>query len=207
MDTLTITLGEAGGPPATPQELEERLKVLEDKVKRDAREIVEILRVDFPLFVAREAKERFTRWEGADALPDAKLKAFKADLAATGKKAVDEVVPALEEWAIWLEPRGAVPPSADRKDLKGNAEVSARLQKIGGYVKELLERHGFAVRDEEFRDAYRIPTRFIPPRGYAIGHVESYWRDVEEYQQIHAALAALKERDQRAKRAERFDAL
>ena len=208
MDTFTVSFGDPGSPPPTREELEERKQILEEKIKRDARDIVEILRADFPYFIERAVKDRFLASDFADSLSDAKLKALKADTAATAKKAVSELVPSLQEWAIWSEFAGPVPQPSERKELRANAEVNARIQKIGGFLKDLLEQHSFPnVRDEEFRDAYRIPTRFIPPLGHAISHVESYWRNLEEYQAIRGALSSLEERGTRSKRGDRWDSI
>jgi hypothetical protein len=209
MDNLTLALGEAGSAPLTPQELEERLRILEDKVKKDAREIVELLRVHFPRFVERVVKSRYeASGEFADSLSSAQLKALKDDVTATGQRAASELLPPLEEWSIWIELGRPVPAQAERKDLAGNPEVSARLQKIGDVVYELLERHKFpGLQKEEFKDAYRLPSSFIPGRGLALSLVESYWRNLEEYQGIRDALKQVKEREARAKRADRWDSV
>lgn len=202
MDNLSLQMGESGERPATPQELEDQLRVLEEKVQKDARDIVEVLRIDLPRFIQRTVKERFVASSAADELPEAKVKALKADVDATGKKAVADIVPGLESPAIWL---GAeAPPVSDRHDLRGNAEVSGRLQRVGPMLKELFERNGFAVADEDFRDAYRLPTWFTE-KGYPRSLVEGYWRDVEEYQRANSALKGLRDRDMKSKRSEKWD--
>jgi hypothetical protein len=208
MDTLSLTMGEgSGATPSSPQELEERLRILDEKVRRDAREIVEVLRLDFPRFVERTVKDRFVGApDFADTLKDAAVKALKADVADTGRKAVDELVPPLEDWNLWLE-AGTPPPPAERKDLHKNAEIHQRIQKIGAVVKALLGRHKFpALKDEDFKDAYKLPSWFIAGR-LVVSLVESYWRNLEEYQSVRDALNGLKEREQRAKRAERWDSV
>ncbi|HVY61343.1 MAG TPA: hypothetical protein VHF22_06800 [Planctomycetota bacterium] len=209
MDNLTLTLGESGGAPLTPQELEERLHILEDKVKKDAREIVELLRVHFPRYIERAVKSRFeASGEFADGMTNAQVKALKEDVAETGKRAVSELLPSLEEWGIWLELARPAPAAGERRDLAGNPEVNARLQKVGELVHALLERHRFpGVRAEEWKDAYRLPSSFIPGRGLALSLVESYWRNLEEYQGVRDALKSMREREQRAKRSDRWDSV
>ncbi len=207
MDSFALTMGEASGAPATPQELEERLRTVDDKVRRDAREIVEVLRIDFPKFVERVVKDRFvTSREFADSVGDQALKALKADVQKTAKQTVDELIPPLEEWGIWLDVAKA-PGGSERRDLQANAAVHARLQQIGGLVRGLLERHKFpGVQDEDFREAYRLPAWFIAGR-LGVSLVESYWRNVDEYLNVRDALRTLKERDVRTQRSDRWDSV
>lgn len=206
METLTYTT--EAGDRAAPKDLEERLRVVEEKIRRDAREIVEVLRIDLPAFVKRQVRERFiAAGEFADSLGEAKVKALKADVEATAEKVAREVLPALEEWSLWLEGARAAPPVAERRDLAGNPEIHARIQRVGAYVRDLLERHEFpGVKAEDFREPYRLPTWFIGGR-LLVSLVENYWRNVEEYLAIRDALKALHERGLRAKRAERWDAI
>jgi hypothetical protein len=204
METFTYTV--ETGEAASPKDLAERLRVVEEKIRRDAREIVEVLRIDLPQFVRRQVRERFLASGAfADDLDAARLKALKADVEATAEKAAAEIVPQLEDPRLWLEGPRAVPAATERRDLAGNPEVQARLQRVGEYVKGLLERQGFPdVRLEDLKDAYKLPTWFISGR-LVVSLVESYWRNYEEYTSIREALRQIEERDRRAKRAERWD--
>ncbi len=202
MEILTFTT--ETGERAAPKDLEERLRVVEEKIRRDAREIVEVLRADIPQFVRRQVRERFiAAGDFADSFDEARLKALKADVEETAARAEREIVPLLEEWGLWLDGARAVPPAAGRRDLAGNPEIHAGLQRAGAYVKEVLERHGFGdLAAGDF--PYKLPTWFIGGR-LLVSLVESYWRNLEEYLAIREALRALREREQRAKRAERWD--
>ena len=200
-----IAGGEGAQGASTPQELEERLRILEEKVRRDAREIVEVLKVDFPLFVERTVKDRFlAERDLAAGMSQAAIKSLKADVAAAGQKAVGELVPPLEDAKIWLDVP-AVPPAAERRDLQGNAEVNGRIQRVGQFVRELLERYKFpGVREEDFAQAYKLPAWFIAGR-LLKSLVESYWRNLEEHHAVREALRQMKEREERASLAERWD--
>ena len=58
METITHI---AGAPADSVGDLQERVRVVEGKVERDAQEIVEVLRIDLLLFMERQAKERYTQ--------------------------------------------------------------------------------------------------------------------------------------------------
>lgn len=206
MDTLTFTT--EAGESAAPQDLEDRLRVIEEKIRRDAREIVEVLKVDLPAFVKRFVRDRFlAAGDFADRADAAQLKALKADVEETAQRAGREIVPGLEDWSLWLEGPKAAPSAAERRDLAANPEIQARVQKVGEYLQALLVRHRFpTVKDEDFRDAYNLPSWFISGR-LVLSLVESYWRNLEEYLALRTAVAAMRERDQRAKRAERWDSV
>jgi hypothetical protein len=205
MEILSFTSGEGERP--APQDLEERLRIVEEKIRRDAREMVEVFKIDIPQFVRRQVRDRFiAAGEFADSFDAAKLRALKADVEATAARAGSEIVPLLEEWSLWIEGAKACPPPSERRDLAGNPEIHARLQRAGSYVREVLERHGFeGVGATEFASLYRLPTWFIGGR-LLVSLVESYWRSMEELLAIREALRAVKDRDERAKRAERWDA-
>lgn len=208
MDTLSLTLGEPGATQPTPQELDERVAVLEDRVKREAREIVESLRLDFPRFLERVIKDRFLgAGEFGDKLGDAQLRAIKAEVAEAGRRAVAEILPTLEDWPIWVNGAGQPPSASERRDLSANAEVHARIQKVGGYVKEILEKHKFPnIAEEDFREAYRIPTFFIGGR-QPLKLVENYWRDIEDLQRTREELRLLRDQSQRTQRSERWNSV
>ena len=208
METFTLALETGGVGAPSPRELEERLRVVEEKVKRDAREIVEVLRADFPQFIRRQVRERFIGAKDfADSISDSRLKEIKSDVEATGAKVVAELIPPLEDWSIWISGASAVPPPPERRDLQANAEVESRIQRIGAELRALLERHGFPdLREEDFRRAYRLPSWFIAGR-LLVSLVESYWRNVEELHAVREALDALRDRSLRKERADRWDAL
>jgi len=205
MEGLGFTIDvRAGGSDET--DLEERRRVVEERVRRAKKDIVDVLRVDFPLFFKRAVKERFMSAPAfADALTDAELKALKKDVDEAGRRAVDELIPPLDEESIWFV--DTIPEAADRRDLAANAQVQARIQKVGGYLKDVLSRYGFKDFDPaEFDEAYKLPSWFIAGK-LLLTTVESYWRDLEELRSLKEALGQLHEKERRSKRAERWDSL
>lgn len=207
MDGLTLTLGENPEGQPGKEDLEERGKVLAEKVQRDMRELVDILKSDLPKFVERAVKERFIAAPSfADAMSDADLKALKAAVVETGKKLVAEVATSLDELAIWVDAPGPIPASAERGELRPNAEVYRRLQRAGAFVRDLLAAHKFPdLREAEFQEAYRLPSWFIGGK-YPKSVVQSYWRNLEEYQAVRDALVSMKDRDEKGRLASRWDA-
>lgn len=193
-----------GGSDET--DLEERRRVVEERIRRAKKDIVDVLRVDFPLFLKRAVKDRFMSAPAfADALTDAQLRALKKDVDDAGRRAVDELVPPLEEESIWFVE--TVPAPGDRRDLAANRAVQTRIQKIGGVLRDVLERYGFKDLDAaEFAEAYKLPSWFIAGK-LLLTTVESYWRDLEELRSLKDALNQLREKERRAKRAERWDSL
>ena len=111
----------------SPEDLAERIRVVEDKVQRDAREIVEVLKLDFPAFVERQAKERYTHAPQGFTLSKDELRAAKAAVAEAGRKAAAEIIPDLESPALWLDDRVRVPPVGE---IKAVTALFAGLREI-----------------------------------------------------------------------------
>jgi hypothetical protein len=205
MEGLNLTLGESGAPEPTRQDLEERQKVLAEKVQRDMRDLLDVLRADLPRFVERAVKERFVASrEFAEKMSDADLRRLKADAAETGKALASEVLSSLEDVSLWLD-TPQTPPSSEQHDLRGNAEVWRRLQRAGALLRDLLTRNGFpGLSEAEFAEAYRLPTWFTSGK-YPKSVVESYWRNLAEYQTVRDTLGAMRERDEKARLTSRWD--
>ena len=71
----------------------ERRSVVEEKLRHDVREMLEVLKADIPVFFAREAKKRFVAApELADRLSQEQLAKLKKDLHAAAEKTAAEVV-------------------------------------------------------------------------------------------------------------------
>jgi hypothetical protein len=204
MEGFSLTHGESGHPPVTAEELQERLRVTEEKIRRDANEIVDVLRLDFPKFVDRVVRERFIAAPSADKLGDEDIKAIKDDIRRAGENASAEIIPALQDPALWLN-IATVPAASDRHDLRGNDTIESRIQKVGAFVREVLRRHKLGAGDAE-EVAYKLPTWFIGGR-HMKSLVKSYWDHVEEYQAIKGELRARNDGEQRGKRLARWDAL
>ena len=194
----------------TQKELEkirERLAVLDEKIKKDAREIIEVLRVDFPSYIEREIKRRFVNSPGfSEGLSDETIKQIKQGIAAQGEKVVQEVIPALEDWEIWF-PMEEEDLKSETNDLKDNPRVWGHIQKVGAYVYEIFQKHGFpGVEESDYRDAYSLPTWFIAGR-LIKSLVEAYWRNMHEYRSLNSVLTKLGEKEKKEHLAERWDAL
>lgn len=202
MDTIKYI---AGVGQDSPEDLAERIRVIEDKVQRDAREIVEVLKLDFPAFVERQAKERYTHAPHGFTLSKDELRAAKAAVAEAGRKAAAEIIPDLESPALWLDDRVRVPPVGERRELRAHAGAHTIIQRIGGYLREALAASGFPNLDEvDFADLYRLPTWFISGR-LLVSLVESYWRNLEEWQALKQTLGAMRDQTGRAQRADDWD--
>lgn len=202
MEGFTLQHGESGEQPATPEELQERLKVVEERVRRDAREIVEVLRIDFPQFISDTVKNRFLASDATEDLREEDVRALKDGAAQAGRQAVEEIVPALEDWSIWLEVPGPAPAAGERRTLQANAEVHSRIQRVASLARGVLERHKLLDAGDV---SYKLPRKFIPGRGYVVSFVESYWRNVEEYQALGAALKTITENERKKKQLDRWE--
>jgi hypothetical protein len=205
MQTLNVTTGGSGEAAPDPDQLAQQLEVVRDKVCRDAREIVEVLRVDLPAFIVRQLKERYVGGDGFQLDPE-KLKELKADAKAAGERAVAEIIPALESWDIWLDGVDGLPSSAEeRKSLDRNPAVSEKVQGIGVELHKLYEGYGFPAGPDGYDVTYRLPSWFIAGR-LAISLVESYWRGVEEHSRLEHEIASIREQQERSQRASDWDA-
>jgi hypothetical protein len=200
MDTITVTVGTG----ESHKDLEDRSRVVEEKIRKDAQEMVEVLRLDFPKFFDRSVRERYV---AADlALSGDALRAVKASVVAAGQKAVETILPQLEVWDLWLDDDITIPPVDERKTLAGNVRVHALIQECGEILKELLVEHGFPLAEgESFDDTYRLPTWFIGGR-LLVSLVESHWRSLEELRACRSELKTLSETGRQAQRAEEWDA-
>lgn len=203
MDSIQITSGPAGG---SQQDLEESIGVVEAKIKRDAREIVNTMKADFPRFLERQARELYTSAASGFKLDAEALARVKASLAEAGERAVGEIIPELEDWSLWVETDTAIPPEGERRDLRANPRVHQAIQKIGGYLEEVLESYGFPGLEKlDFSDMYRLPTWFISGR-LLISLVESYWRNLSELRALRTTLESLKEDEGKRERGAEWDA-
>jgi hypothetical protein len=200
MDTITVAV-ETG---ESQKDLEDRSRVVEEKIRKDARGIVEVLRLDFPKFFERSVRDRYIA--GDLAFSGAALQAAKASVIAAGQKAVETILPQLEVWDLWLDDSVRVLPPGERKTLAGNAQVHALIQTCGGLRKELLVEHGFPIAEgESFDEMYKLPTWFIGGR-LLISLVESHWRSLEELRACRSELKGLSEKGRQAQRAQEWDA-
>ncbi|GIW72544.1 MAG: hypothetical protein KatS3mg102_2086 [Planctomycetota bacterium] len=205
METLSLTSGAGGGATPSVEELAERREVVRDKVRHDAREIISVLRLDFPSFIVRQLKERYVSHPEVRLEPE-QLRALKAEAEEAGRRAVEEILPELEDPALWLEGAPELPQSPEeRRSLRHNPEVWSRVQKVAGLVRELLEKYGLPVAGEQGEPSYKLPAWFIGGR-LMVSLVESYWRNLAELRALEAELQALERSRVRAERAAEWDA-
>lgn len=183
--TYNLTIDTMGGPADNP-ELEQKAELLKEKILRDTQELTEILKFDLPKFLERQTKAIFLdEYEFSDKLSAAQVKAIKEDVASTGKIAIDEIIPPLNEDAIWLDAK-----PKKTATLADNQAVWSQVQKICDYLGEIVSRHEFPRVDlDALKDSYRLPTWFVSGR-LCKSIVESYWRNLEDYQTLEEAIHA-----------------
>ncbi len=200
MSNIALNIDTYGGPIDNP-DIEEKADLLREKILRDSQELTEILAEDLPKFLERQVKARFLdAFEFSDALDESQVKAIKDDVAATGQIAIDEIIPALKEDDIWLNAH-----AGDEKLLEDNEAVWAEVQKICGYLAELLGRHSFPPSEQPVDDSYRLPTWFVGGR-LCKSIVESYWRNVEDYRVLQKAIHTRGANERKKKLLAKWDA-
>ncbi|MFC1705827.1 hypothetical protein ACFL59_03280 [Planctomycetota bacterium] len=203
METITHVTG-GSAEAGTQRDLEERARVVKEKVLRDAQEIVEVLRIDFPKFLERSARERYVA-AGDFVLSADALRVVKTDLEKAGAEAIEAILPKLEPEEVWLSADVTVPPAEEHKNLDANEGASATIQRIATYLRDVLQKHGFPQLDEEsFQNAYRLPTWFIAGR-LMVSLAESYWRNLEELRALERALGDMAESEARDRRGGDWD--
>lgn len=181
----------------------ERRTAVEEKLRHDVREMLEVLRADVPGFFVRETKRRFVAApELADRLDEAKIAHLKKDVQAAGERIAAEVTRALEAWDLWAWDARASFPEGPRS-LDANPRVAAVLARIGPALVEALARHGFPDA-ESARDAYKLPSYFVAGR-FMKSLVESYWRNLQEHVELTKLIEEARTRDQRERASRKWD--
>jgi hypothetical protein len=181
----------------------ERRAAVEDKVRHDVREMLEVFRADIPLFFDREAKKRVVAApDFAEKLDDAKIGRLKHDVSAAAEKMAADVTAALGDQGLWSWD-AKVPFPESPKSLDPNPRVAAVLAKIGAGLAEALGKHG--VPDaESARGAYKLPSYFVAGR-FMKSLVESYWRNLAELVELNRLIDESANRDRRERTANRWD--
>lgn len=183
---------------------QETLERLEDKLRRDVRELVEVLRADVPAWVQRSIRQVFEDSPHADRLSDAQVAQLKAEAREASQRLGEEVGRELEPIEVWLWRDGDPPLPKAPEGLDPNPRVAAALARVGRAVGDLLERHGIPRAELGERATYRLPTYFV--RGhFARSLVESYWRTLAHHDEVRRQLSELKREDRRAERRRRWD--
>jgi hypothetical protein len=184
-------------------EARESLAKLEERLRRDARDMVEVLRADVPVWFRRTVKAVFEETDAADALDDATLKKLKAETDRRADEAARELTRTLEPFSAWRW-TGAEPPPRDAKTLDPHPTVSGALGRVGDAMRELLEAHRIPRAAVGERATYRLPSYFVAGH-YMKSLVESFWQTLALHDELARRLAAGEQEDQRRARRARWD--
>lgn len=187
----------------SPAEERESLAKLEERLRRDVRDMVEVLRADVPVFFRRAVKAVFEETEAGDALDDAAVRALKAD---TDRQA-DEVGRALglqlDSFDAWRWTAPGSPPR-DAKLLDPHPTVGAALRHVGDALARLLEAHGIAAAALGDRATYRLPSYFVAGH-YMRSLVEGFWQTLALHHELSSRVAAGAKAEQRKVRRTRWE--
>lgn len=181
----------------------ERRSVVEERLKKDVRSMVEVLRADIPGFFLREAKRRFlSAADFAEKLGDEQVKKLKAKVQEAGEVTAADVVRALEDQKTWMWPHGAALPESP-KSLDAHPRVAPILSRVGLALSQVLSQLGFPDA-ESAKDAYKLPSYFVA--GYLMKNlVESYWRDLQEYVELSQLIDESAGKERRDKLTKKWD--
>lgn len=190
-------------PLVDPREVaaaNETLRQLEERLRRDVRDMVEVLRADVPTFVSRTIKAVFEESPAADALDDVAVARLKADTAATAKSLGQDTADRLARFELWTWEKSD-PPPRDARGLDANPEVAAVLHGVGEAIVDLLERHGLPRTAAGDRAAYRLPTYFVAGH-FMKSLVESYWQTLAMHHELRSRVqSGAKDASRRSRRA------
>ena len=171
-------------------DLERRRKEAESRLEEVCRDIVAVVAKDVPRFMTREARLRWLEDPDFAATMDgAKLKGLKAGLEAAGAESIEAVGRELGGLDLWL----SASDSENHKSLESNTAVWRSLQTIACKLSGVLSEFDFPADKDApegitYALVYRTPAYFID-RDYCPSLIESYWRIIQEHQQIAGAVA------------------
>jgi hypothetical protein len=186
-----------------PAEAREALAKLEERLRRDARDMTEVLRADVPVFFVRAVRSAFEESPAADRLDDAALARLKAETTRRAQAATDALVRVLDDPTAWRWDRADAPPR-DAKGLEPHPTVGPALARVGEAMGALLEEFGVGRDALGERAAYRLPSYFVGGH-YMRSLVEGFWQALAAHHELAARLAEGESHDQRAARRSRWD--
>jgi hypothetical protein len=189
--------------PCDLEDAEETLRQLEERLRRDARDMATVLRTDVPTFVSRTVKTVFEECEQADSLDPTAVRRLKDDTAKTSQVLGAEVGDRLARFELWTWDRSD-PPPRDARGLDANPEVASVLRRVGEAVLELLERHGIPRSAVGEHGAYRLPTYFVAGH-FMKSLVENYWQTLAMHHELRARIQSGAKDTQRKERRARWD--
>lgn len=184
------------------REAREALAALEERLRRDVRAMLDVLRADVPVFFRRTVKAAFEESEEADALDDAAVRRLKAETERRADEVARDLVARLEPFEVWLEAGQAAP--RDARDLDEHAAVGPALKGIAAALREHLDAHGLRRAAQDERLAYRVPTYFVGGH-YMKSLVEGFWQALAQYRELASQLAAGAQDERRQARRSRWE--
>jgi hypothetical protein len=191
--------------PGSPAEDRESLAKLEERLRRDVRDMVEVLRADVPVFFKRAVKAVFEETEAGDALDDAAVRKLKADTDRRAEEVGRELTRRLEPFEAWrwTAAAGEGPPR-DAKALDPHPTVGAALRQVGDALTQLLEAHGIPPSALGDRATYRLPTYFVAGH-YMKSLVEGFWQTLALHHELSSRVASGAKEQQRKARRTRWE--
>lgn len=188
---------------ARDPEAQETLTKLEERLRRDVGDMLEVLRADIPVFFRRAVKLAFEESDAADALDDAAVRRLKVETERRADEVGRELASRLEPVHGWLTRPDTLPPR-DAKGLEEHPVVGPALRDVGAAIRELLRAHGISSAADDARLDYRLPTYFVAGH-YMKSLVESFWQTLALYHQLAGQLAAGAKDEQRQARRSRWE--
>lgn len=181
----------------------ERRSIVEEKLRHDVREMLEVLKVDIPGFFVREAKRRFLGApEFAEKLSEDQVAGLKRRIQESGDLTAADVVRALEDPLVWSwDPNAPLPESP--RSLDPHPRVGAVLSRAGLGLSQALAQLGFPDA-ESAKDAYKLPSYFVAGR-FMKSLVESYWRNLQEQVELTKLIDESTGRERREKLTRKWD--
>ncbi len=181
----------------------ERRSVVEERLKRDVRSMIDVLKADIPGFFAREAKRRFlAAADFADKLSEDQVGKLKQRVQEAGAVTAADVARALDDPKTWAWDATTPLPEAS-KSLDAHPRVAPVLSRIGLGLSQTLAQLGFPDA-ESAKDAYKLPSYFVA--GYLMTRlVENYWRDLQEQVELTRLIEESAGRERRDKLNKKWD--
>lgn len=187
------------------EELKQQERFIRDKTMEVARDALQVLLADLPLFVERELKKAFiANPDFAEAMPDEQLLALKQEIRTRGTEAARAIVKELDVPALWMSGHTFL---EGAKTLEDHKDVWAIANRISDVVKQILEKYGFPVAlRESLEIRYRQPSWFVAGR-LMTTIAEKYWRKMTEWAEVQRELDELDNQSRREALKQRWDSV
>lgn len=161
-------------------ELEGRLRRNLESIVAD---VIAILRSDIGTFAGREVRKRFeSNVEFAETIDDDKLRELKVRVSELGTRVANETCDALTgDMDFWFGPDV---PEGEGKSFEAHTAFIDKIQAIVGELDSLLGEFGFPDADEPLH--YGPPAYFVGGK-YAPGLAESFWKNLQQLNELRGA--------------------